>query len=73
MLTVSLDSDIISVKVPGMQMMILNSATVIQDLLVKRSNIHSDRYVVNLRLLLTGTRLTRTTHDRFQSTMIDKL
>ena len=38
-----LDSDILSIKVPGTQFIILNSAKVIQDLLVKRSNIYSDR------------------------------
>ncbi|KAJ7212999.1 cytochrome P450 [Mycena pura] len=39
------DSDILTMKVPGAQFFILNSATVIQDLLVKRSNIYSNRYV----------------------------
>lgn len=37
------NSDILSMKVPGTQFVILNSAQAIQDLLVKRSNIYSDR------------------------------
>ncbi|KAJ7230296.1 cytochrome P450 [Mycena pura] len=43
------DSDILTMKVPGAQFFILNSANVIQDLLVKRSNIYSNRYVDALR------------------------
>ncbi|KAJ6533014.1 cytochrome P450 [Mycena capillaripes] len=37
------NSDILTMKVPGAQFFILNSAEVIQDLLVKRSNIYSNR------------------------------
>ncbi|KAJ7046191.1 cytochrome P450 [Mycena alexandri] len=37
------DSDILSMKVPGAQFFILNSAKVIQDLLVKKANIYSNR------------------------------
>ncbi|KAF8219463.1 cytochrome P450 [Tricholoma matsutake] len=37
------NSDILSMKVPGTQFFIMNSAKVIQDLLVKRSGIYSDR------------------------------
>ncbi|KAJ6532992.1 cytochrome P450 [Mycena capillaripes] len=36
-------SDIVSMKVAGTQFLILNSAKAIQDLLIKRSNIYSDR------------------------------
>ncbi|KAF8219474.1 cytochrome P450 [Tricholoma matsutake] len=37
------NSDIFSMKVPGMQFVIMNSAKVIQDLLIKRSGIYLDR------------------------------
>lgn len=38
-----LDSDILSMKVPGAHFFILNSYEAIQDLLVKRATIYSDR------------------------------
>ncbi|KAJ7075369.1 cytochrome P450 [Mycena belliarum] len=39
-----LDSDIVSMKLAGTQFIILNSAKSIQDLLIKRSNMYSERY-----------------------------
>jgi hypothetical protein len=40
---VTTESDIVSMKIAGTQFLILNSAKAIQDLLIKRSNIYSDR------------------------------
>ncbi len=37
------DSDVLSLRVPGAKLFILNSAESIQGLLTKRSNIYSDR------------------------------
>lgn len=43
-LTASKDSDILSVKVFGMNLIIVNSLEAATDLLDKRSSIYSDRY-----------------------------
>ncbi len=39
------DSDVLSMRVPGARFFILNSVEAIQELLIKRSSLYSDRYV----------------------------
>lgn len=53
-LLVFTDSDILSLSLPGASLIILNTSKAVNDLLVKRSAIYSDRYVRSFQRLITA-------------------